>query len=214
MEQVHTAPRHTSLPGRIGFFLAVLFLNSVIYQFALFMTFVEGMHMLGTGLCTLYVGVVGVAVYQRRLSLAAIGTQLTLTLAFMLLANDFARAPRVPVGIEYIKGYIGLLIVVTQFIAPARLVSRRWHRALLGVTVALFVVYLGIAGYAALREYQTAELAGGFTALQAGLGEALWQRIGWLSLAASLACVICLVFAYSRRGDWPADRPRRARPPQ
>jgi hypothetical protein len=205
-------PQDTFL-SRLSFFFAALLLNSVIYQFAMVMTFFEGMKSMSVGLIVIYGVFILVAMYQRRLSAVSILTQLSLTFAFVLLGNDFARAAHVPPGIEYIRKYISFLILLAQFPVPLRLISRRCYLVNLWVVAGCFCIYLLVALYAGAVEFQAAERMGGFAALSSGLGRELWLNIAGES-AVALALLVCLfVLSLSRRAEWPTDRKRRPRIP-
>ncbi len=205
------ADNKDTFPARLSFFFAALLLNSVIYQFAMVMTFFEGMDILGVGLMVIYVVFVLTAMYQRRLSAMSIVSQLALTFAFVSLGNDFGRAVRVPVGIEFIQKYISFLILSVQFLVPLRLISRRVYLIGLWCVAGFFLLYLPVTAYAGYAEFHAAARAGGFAALTMGLGRDLWLRIGWQTLVATGILAGMLVLSHSRRGDWPADRKRRPR---
>ena len=209
MGQVEPTPDKESLSSRIVLLLALLLLNSIVYQFAMYMSFSGGMSALGIGLAVIYIGFILFAMYQRRLSLVSIVVQLSLSVAFFNLNTDFVLSDGAPPGVAYIKKYITLLLVASQFLAPMRFISRGAYRTMLWCVAGLFVIYALAALGASIFEQENAFLAGGYEALgDRALGPERWSLIFRQSCVTAAILAGMIVLSFSRRGDWPADRKR------
>jgi hypothetical protein len=212
MAQTVLNPEKEPLASRVSLFLALLMLNSVVYQFAMYMSFFEGMDALGTGLIAIYVAFTLCAMYQRRLSLMSIVAQIALSAAFFSLNTDFVLAAEVPLGVVYIKKYITLLLAASQFLAPMRFISRRGYLAALWCVAGLFVLYVLASLGAGIVEQESAIRAGGYAALgERVLGPERWWIIFRQSCITAGILIGMIVLSFSPRGDWPADRKRAAK---
>ena len=215
MDQTGQTPSNDeSLASRVSLFVAALLLNSIIYQFAMYATFFEGMKGLGFGLIAMYLVFICFAMYRRRLSAMCILTQIVLSAAFFSLGNEFVLTAKVPVGVGYIKKYVSILLFVTQLLVPLRFFSRRGFLIMLWIIVGMFCMYGLVALYAGIAEQEAAIRAGGYAALgERGLGKEQWLGILRQSCVTAGLLAGMVALSLSRRGDWPADRKRIAKTP-
>lgn len=211
MELTAPASDKQSLPSKVLLFIALLLLNSIIYLFAMFISFFEGMNALGIGLVAIYAVFVLGAMWQRRLSLMSIVAQIALSAAFFSLDSDFILSAEAPAGVVFIKKYLLLLLVASQFLAPMRFISRRGYLAVLWCVAGLFVFYALAALGAGIVEQENAIRAGGYEILgERALGPERWMTIFRQSCVAAGVLAGMIVLSLSRRGDWPADRKRKS----
>ena len=212
MTQLARAPQKEPLFSRISLFVASLLLNSIIYQFAMYMSFFEGMTALGAGLIAIYAVFTLAFMYQRRISVMCIVAQLALSAAFFSLGNEFVLSARVPPGVVYIKKYVSFLLIASQFLVPLRFIARRGYLIGLWTVAGLFVIYALFALYAGIAEQEAALRAGGYIALgDRALGQERWLLILRQSCVTGGILIGMIVFSLSKRGDWPADRKRKAK---